>query len=47
MLAGAVLTVSCKDKNEPDEPEVKNEFKVTLPSNGPLSVYSWTKPRSS
>ena len=43
MLAGAVLTVSCKDKNEPDEPEVKNEFKVTLPSNGPLSVYSWSQ----
>ena len=41
MLAAAVMAASCTEKNGPDVPKNKAEFKVILPSAGPLGVCRW------
>ena len=43
MLAAAVISASCSEKNGPDEPKAKAGFKVTLPSDGPLGVCRWNE----
>ena len=43
MLAAAVISASCSEKNGPDEPKAKAGFKVILPSDGPLGVCRWNE----